>query len=341
MVPRRKMPSNLMSKPVLVSGIKPSGRLHLGNYLGALKQFVELQNSGKYKCFFFVADLHSLTEEFEAANKPSEILNVTAGYLAAGLDPKKSVIFQQSELTAPTELAWILQTISPMGEMERMTQYKDKKSARQAENVSVGLFTYPALMAADIILYDAAFVPVGEDQLQHIELTRTLVRKFNNRFGETFREPKEILTKAARVMSLKDPAKKMSKTDPAGCIFLDDSPEEIMEKVKRAVTDSGSNIFYDPDNKPAISNLIEIWAALTGKDVKEAEESFGGKSYSEFKAELGRTIANHFSSFRTKKAALLKKPAVIKKILKEGSASAAKIADKKIALTKKKLGLVL
>lgn len=329
-----------MPKPNLVSGIQPTGKLHLGNYLGMAQNAVALQKSGKYKCFYFLADLHSLTEEFSPKTKTAQIAEVLAEYLALGLDPERSVIFQQSQVAAHSELAWLFSTIAPMGELERMTQFKDK-SIRQQENINVGLFTYPVLMAADIALYDAAFVPVGDDQLQHLELTRTLIRKFNSRFGNTFVEPKHLLGAVPRVMSLKDPAKKMSKSDPSGCIFLDDAPETIMEKVKRAVTDSGTSIFYDPENKPAISNLLGIWSALTGEDVKDAQERFGGQSYAEFKTELGKTIAKHFADFRTKKAALLKKPAALKKILKDGSTKAEKIAEKKMSVVRKKIGLVV
>lgn len=327
-------------KPALVSGIQPTGKLHIGNYLGALKHFVELQNSGKYRCFFFIADLHSLTEDYVAGAKPGQISDLVANYLAAGLDPERSIIFQQSQIPAHAELAWLLQTIAPMGELERMTQFKDK-SARQQENINVGLFTYPALMAADIVLYSAQFVPVGDDQSQHLELTRTLARKFNKRFGETFIEPKSLLTQNPRVMSLKDPLKKMSKSQPEGCIFLDDSPETITEKVKRAVTDSGSTIFYDPENKPALSNLIGIWSALANRAPKDAEEHFGGKTYAEFKKELADTIIDHFTLFREKKAKLVKKPNFLKKVLKEGSEAAANIADKKLVEAKKKTGITL
>src|SRR3989344_2452365 len=189
-----------MKKPVLISGIQPTGRLHLGNYLGALKQFVELQNSGKYQCFFFIADYHSLTQDFDPKQKTKEVLDVATTYLAAGLIPKKSTIFVQSQVPEHTELAWILNTITPFGELRRMTQFKDKSDS-QSENINVGLFDYPVLMAADVILYDAQFVPVGEDQLQHLELTRELARRFNNRFGKTFTEPHPILAKTPRVMS--------------------------------------------------------------------------------------------------------------------------------------------
>jgi tryptophanyl-tRNA synthetase len=329
-----------MPKQTLVSGIQPSGRLHIGNYLGALKQFVDLQDSGKHKIYIFLADLHSLTEDFSSKEKSRQILELAADFLAAGLDPKKSVVFQQSQIPAHAELAWILQTITPMGEAERMTQFKDK-SASQKENINVGLFTYPVLMAADILLYSPDVVPVGDDQSQHLELTRTLARRFNNKFGETFREPKALLTETPRIMSLKDPEKKMSKSEPSGCLFLDDSPEEITEKIKRAVTDSGTTVFYDPENKAAISNLIRIWSGLTGNSVKSAEEYFGGKTYSDFKAEIAAVTVKHFAKFRAEKARLLKKPAALKKTLREGSEAAAKIANKKLDEVKKKTGLVI
>lgn len=330
---------NLM-KPVLVSGIQPSGRLHIGNYLGALRNFVELQNSGKYECYFFLADLHSITEQFDPKEKSAQILELTADYLAAGIDPKKSVIFQQSQIPAHSELAWILNTIAPIGELERMTQFKDK-SVRQVANVNMGLFDYPVLMAADILLYDAGVVPVGDDQLQHLELTRSLARKFNAKFGKTFIEPKDLLTKTPRVMSLKDPSKKMSKSDPASCLFIDDSPEEIKAKIMRATTDSGSEISYDPKKKPGLSNLIEIAAALRSEGTEVVEKKFSGKSYSEFKTALAEFIAAHFADFRTKKKALVAKPETLIKLLDAGSEKAAKVADKKMEEVKKKVGLAL
>ena len=327
-------------KPVILSGIQPSGKLHIGNYLGALKNFVELQESGKYRCFFMIADLHSLTEDFDPKLKSQQILELTADFIAAGLDPKKSVIFQQSQVSAHSELTWILDAGTPMGELERMTQFKDK-SARQAENINAGLFTYPVLMAVDILLYSPPTVPVGEDQTQHIELTRTIARKFNKKFGQTFTEPKILLTQTPKVMSLKDPLKKMSKSQPETCLFLDDSPQEIKEKIKRAATDSGSTIFYDPEQKPGIANLLRIWTGLTGESLENAQERFGAKSYAEFKEELAAMIANHFASYREKKVKLMQKPGTLKRILKEGSEEASKVADKKIKEVKKKIGIAL
>jgi tryptophanyl-tRNA synthetase len=337
-----KTPSAIINsmKPTLVSGMQPTGRLHIGNYLGALKNFVDLQNSEKYQCYFMIVDLHAITESFDPKEKQKTILGLAADYLAAGLDPKKAVIFQQSQVAAHSELTWILNTITPMGELERMTQFKDKAD-RQKENVNVGLFDYPVLMAADILLYDPQTIPVGADQKQHLELTRTLARKFNARFGKTFVEPKGLLTKTPRVMSLKDPAKKMSKSQPEGCLFLDDSPEEIKAKIARAVTDSDTKIEYDPERKPGLSNLLEIYGALTHMEPHLIAKEFSGQPYSALKKRLAEVVTVYFAEFREKKKALLVKPSSLVKILKDGSAQASRVADKKMADVKKKIGLAI
>jgi len=327
----------MATKPTLVSGIQPTGRLHIGNYLGALKNFVDLQDSGDYQCYFFLADLHALTEGPEPKLFGENILNLAADYLAAGLDPKKSVIYQQSLIPAHAELTWILNTIAPLGELERMTQFKDK-SLRQEMNVNMGLFDYPVLMAADIILYDAKVVPVGDDQLQHLELTRTLARKFNARFGQTFFEPKGLLTKTPRVMSLKDPLKKMSKSDPDGCLFLDDEPEAIKKKIARAVTDSDATIKYDIEHKPGLSNLLEIYGALEHMEPATVAKEFSGESYSALKQRLTEVVAEHFAPFRAAKKKLLAKPSAIKKLLAAGSKKAGMIAAKKMTEVKRKVG---
>ncbi|MBI4085266.1 MAG: tryptophan--tRNA ligase [Candidatus Liptonbacteria bacterium] len=363
-------------KPVLVSGIQPTGRLHIGNYLGALKNFVELQNSGKYQCYFFVADLHALTENPDPKDLKKNITNLAADFLAAGLEPKKSVIFQQSQITAHNELMWILNTIAPMGELRRMTQFKDKRHLSALQNVygkafggelspeeieesekdvvaqtkrfvdeeidkyvNVGLFDYPVLMAADIIMYDAQFVPVGHDQLQHLELARTIARKFNSRFGKTFIEPQPILTKTPRVMSLTDTNKKMSKSQPEGCLFIDDEPEDIKRKISRATTDSGSEIKHDRKNKPGISNLLEIYSSLTDEHVAKIEKKFAGKNYSEFKKFLAGFISDYFADFRKKKKSLAAKPKTLNSVLAASSRKAGMTASKKIADVKKKVGL--
>jgi len=326
-----------MQKQISVSGIQPTGTLHIGNYLGMLKGAVDLQNSGQYDCFYFIVDLHSLTGEFKAEEKRQQILEVAAGCLAAGLDPKQSTLFIQSHVPAHTELGWILNTITPMGELSRMTQYKDK--ADRMEN-NVGLFTYPVLMAADIFLYNASVVPVGDDQDQHVELARTIARKFNGRFGQTFVEPKAVHTTTPRVMSLDNPERKMSKSLPAGCIFIDDAPEVIKKKVMSAVTDSGSEVKYDPTNKPGVSNLLEITSALSGKEILELEILFTGKQYGEFKSYVAQVITDYFAPIRERKAKLLKNPEKVLKIFAAGSAKANKIAEKKLAEVYEKVGLI-
>ncbi len=327
-----------MAKPILVSGIQPTGRLHIGNYLGALKNFVELQNSGKYQCYFFIADLHALTENPGAKELNKNITGLASDFLSAGLDSKKSVIFQQSQVSAHSELNWILEAITSIGELRRMTQFKTKSDGEK-ENANVGLLTYPVLQSADVLLYDAGFVPVGDDQLQHLELMRTLARKFNNKFGKTFIEPQPLLTKTPRVMSLLDPNKKMSKSQPEGCLFMDDEPEDIKRKIARATTDSGSEIKHDRKNKSGISNLLEIYSSITNEPIAKIEKRFAGKGYGEFKKSLVETISNYFADFRKKKKSLLAKPDSLKKVLRHGSGQASVKASAKIAEVKKKVGL--
>ncbi|MFA5083963.1 MAG: tryptophan--tRNA ligase [Candidatus Paceibacterota bacterium] len=341
-----------MSKPILISGIQPTGKLHLGNYLGALKNFVELQNSGKYRCYFFIADFHALTENPEAKDLSANIINLAADFLTAGLDPKKSIIFQQSQIEPLQEFKWILSTLTPLSELMRMTAFKEKvlqplkpserekitkeKLEETIEKSNFGLAEYPILMAADILLYDAEFVPVGKDQLQHLEFARTLARKFNKKFGKTFVEPKPLLTDASRIMSLDDPVKKMSKSQPSGCVFLDDSPKTIQEKLARAVTDSGREIKYDLKNKAAVSNLLTIYSALSGKPIKILEEKYSGKGYAEFKKDLAKVISDSLKPFQKSKP----QSAKIKSVLKAGAKKAGKQAQAKIKEIKKKIGLI-
>lgn len=330
-----------MSNPILLSGIQPSGRLHIGNYLGMLQHAVELQNSGKYHCYYFLADLHSLTEyPANAKEQQARVLELAADMLAIGLDPKKSILFQQSQVPAHSELMWILSTVTPVGDLERMTQFKDK-AATQRDNINAGLLYYPVLMAADILLYGAKFVPVGDDQDQHLELARAIARKFNNRFGETFAEPKALYTKTPRIMSLKDPLKKMSKSQPDTCLFMDDTPNEIERKIKTATTDSGSEVRYDMTNKPGIANLMEIYEGLSGDAFEKIEREFKGKNYGEFKARLIGLVIDHFAGFRKKKKLLLAKPAHLRQTLRHGSMLADKVAGKKIAAVKKAVGIAL
>ncbi|MEK7465514.1 MAG: tryptophan--tRNA ligase [Patescibacteria group bacterium] len=327
-------------KPILVSGIQPTGKLHLGNYLGALKNFVDLQNSGRYECLFFIADLHSLTESFSPKEKQGQILDLFSSFLAAGLDPKKSLIYLQSAVPANAELAWILNTLTPFGELRRMTQFKDK-SETAPENINVGLFSYPTLMAADILLYDAKYVPVGDDQLQHLELARTLARKFNGRFGKTFVEPQSLLTEIPRLMSLDDPTKKMSKSQPSGCLFLDDAPDIIRSKIKTAVTDSGREVTYNPERKKAVSSLILIYSALSGKSIKAIEQMFKGKGYGEFKKSLAEAAVSAFAPFQKKKRALLKRQKTLHAMLARGNKKALEVSTKKMENIKKSIGLSL
>ena len=329
-----------MKKPILVSGVQPTGKLHLGNYLGALKNFVDLQNSNKYECYFFIADLHALTENPNPKDLQKNILNLVIDYLAAGLDPTRSVIFTQSTVPAHTELGWIFETIAPLGEMERMTQFKEK-SAYNPKNINLGLLSYPALMAADILIYNPSFVPIGKDQFQHLELTRTLARKFNSKFGKTFLEPKAIATPTPKLMSLDDPTKKMSKSRPAGCLFLDDSAAAIRDKIKRAVTDSGREIKYAPESKPAVSNLLLIYSELSGKSIKIIEKTYKGKGYAEFKKDLVEVIVKALTPFQKKKKELSKKQSYVKKVLASGNKKANTVASKKLLEAEKKIGLTL
>ncbi|MDP3784763.1 MAG: tryptophan--tRNA ligase [bacterium] len=328
-----------MKESVVVSGVQPSGEIHIGNYLGAIKQFVELQN--KYQTYFFIADLHALTlrpQEPEKLRK--QTLNLAALYLACGLYPKKTTLFIQSHVPAHTELGWILSTLTPLGELYRMTQFKEKSEKHE---VLAGLLNYPTLMAADILLYQADLVPVGEDQLQHLELTRTLARKFNSRYGKTFKEPKALLQKeGAKIMGLDDPSKKMSKSEarPANYIGLLDSPDEIRRKIKIAVTDSGREIKYHPEAKPAISNLLAIYSLMTEKSIAELEKKYAGKSYSEFKADLAEVLVEKLSPIQKKYRALLKNPKTLKTILAKGAKKASAIAGKTLKEVKEKIGLI-
>ncbi len=325
-------------KPVLVSGIQPSGKLHIGNYLGALGNFVKLQNSGKYQCYFFIADYHSLTESYAPAEKGKQIFALEADFLAAGLSSTKSVLFVQSAIAAHTDLAWILNTLTPMGELRRMTQFKEK-SESGAESANVGLFSYPVLMAADILLYDAKVVPVGDDQLQHLELTRELARKFDKKFGKVFIEPEPLLTETSRVMSLDEPTKKMSKSRPEGCLFLDDAAEIIRKKIMRAVTDSGKEIRADIEGKPAIGNLLMLYAGVSGKTVGALEKEYQGRGYGEFKRDLAEATVKFLAPFQKKKHAFAQKPAAVQRVFAAGNRKADAVASKKLQEVKKRIGL--
>jgi tryptophanyl-tRNA synthetase len=320
----------------VVSGIRSSGHLHIGNYLGAIKQWIELQE--KYECFFFVADLHAITTSFDPKILKREIQDTVISYLALGLNPEKATLFIQSQISEHTELCWILGCLTPLGELKRMTQFKEK--AKEQKEVKAGLLNYPLLMAADILLYKADLVPVGKDQLQHVELTRDIAKAFNKKFGETFVIPKALLSKGEKIMSLQNPKKKMSKSgDEKECIFLFEEPEKILEKIKRAVTDSGKEIKYDPKRKPGISNLMKIYSLFSGREIKEIEKEFKGKTYYEFKLKLAEFLIEKLSYFKKKKEEFLKREIFIKEILEKGRKKAKEIAQRTMEEVRQKIGL--
>jgi len=284
----------------IFSGIQPSGNLHLGNYLGAIKNWVKLQD--EFDSIFCVVDLHAITVPQDPEALKKKTLEIAKIYLASGIDPKKSAIFIQSHIPEHSELAWILNTIAKIPELEKMTQFKDKSQKEGRESSSVGLFDYPVLMAADILLYNTEVVPVGEDQLQHIEITRTLANRFNKKFGETFIVPEHFIKKEGmRIMALDDPTKKMSKSAKSeyNYIALTDSEEVIRKKIKKAVTDSGSEIVYR-DDKPALKNLINIYSLLLEKTPQDIEKMYAGKQYSDFKTGLADTIVNFLQPLQKK-----------------------------------------
>lgn len=325
-----------MKKQTLLSGVQPSGNFHIGNYLGAIRQWVEFQKT--HRVFAMIADLHAITIPQEPETLRKNTLGVAKLLLACGMDPKNSVIFVQSQISAHTELGWILNTLTPLGELERMTQFKEKQ---EKSGVLAGLLNYPTLMAADILLYAADVVPVGEDQVQHIELTRTIARKFNARFGETFKEPKEyVLKETARVMALDDPIKKMSKsaTNPNSYIALLDEPETIRKKIQIAVTDSGKEIAYNESAKPAIANLMRIYSAFSGTDLKEIEAKFAGKGYGEFKRDLADVVVAALTPIQKHYQTLTDEE--VKAVLKKGQKAATKIANATLAEAKKKAGFL-
>ena len=321
----------------VLSGIQPSGELHIGNYFGALKNFVNLQK--KYEGFFMVADLHALTVSRPAKELRENILHVMRMFLAIGLNPKKSVLFLQSQVPQHTELGWILETLAPLGELERMTQFKEK-SKEHAQNINAGLLTYPVLQAADILIYKTDAVPVGEDQIQHVELTRTLARKFNNTYGKVFKEPKVLLEKnAARILSLQDPAKKMSKSlGTEHALLLLEGDQSLRAKIKRAVTDSEGTVMFDPERRPGIANLITIYTLATGKSIKEVESRFKGQGYAKFKDELAEALVAHLRPIQEKYRKT--SGAEAEKIFMSGCIRARKEAEKLMKPVRKTVGLV-
>ena len=326
-------------KKRIFSGIRPTGSIHIGNYLGATKNWVKLQN--EYDSIFCIVDLHALTTPEAARKLQEKIFDSTITLLAAGLDPKKCLIFVQSHIPEHSELTWLLNTITKIPELERMTQFKEKSKERRA-NLNAGLLDYPVLMAADILLYQTGVVPVGEDQRQHVELSRALARRFNRLYGETFTVPQVLIRKeGAKIMALDNPLKKMDKsaTNPYSYIALTDSPAQISQKIKKAVTDSGKEIKYTPQ-KPAIANLITIYSAFSKLSPSEIEKKYKNKGYAQFKDDLAEIIINGLKPFQKKKKALEKKPAYIKKILQDGAKKAQPMAQKTLQQAKQKMGLI-
>ncbi len=327
-------------KKVLLSGIQPSGDLHLGNYLGAIKNWAEL--SDRFDCYWFMADLHTITVRQEPAQLRRRTLAQIATYIACGLDPEKNTIFIQSHVPAHAELGWVLDCYTMFGELSRMTQFKDK-SAKHADNINAGLFTYPCLMAADILLYQPDFVPVGEDQKQHVEICRDIAQRFNGVYGDVFKVPQPYIPKVgARVMSLNQPDTKMSKSIPEGCVFLLERPEDIQRKFKRAVTDSETErcVRYDPEKKPGVSNLIGIYAAVTGKTFDQVQAEFDGQGYGKFKPAVGDAVIEALRPIREEAERILADKAFLESVYKRGAERASYAAEKTLRKVYKKVGFV-
>jgi tryptophanyl-tRNA synthetase len=323
----------------IVTGIRPLGKFHIGNYLNTVKQYEELQE--KNECIFFIANLHGLTTPFDSRTYHKEVLDKTIEIIASGLDPEKCIIYLQSDIKEVSELAWILSNVTPAGDLQRMTQFKEK-SKKNIENINAGLLNYPILMAADILIYRAELVPVGKDQEQHVELARTIARKFNKTFGEIFREPKALILKSsAKIMSLQEPEKKMSKSDgPQTQINIFDEPEVLKKKIMSAVTDNQKIIKYSPEKKPGISNLLTIYSLFSSKSIKETENKFKKKGYADFKKALAELLILKFEPMRRKRKDLLSREDYVKEILEKGRKRARLLALATMEEVRKKTGLI-
>lgn len=324
-------------KKVLFSGMQATGNLTLGNYLGALKNWVAL--SDEYECFYSVVDLHSITVRQDPAVLRKRARALLTLYIAAGLDPEKNCIYYQSHVSGHAELSWILSCFTYMGELNRMTQFKDK-AAKHADNINAGLFTYPVLMAADILLFQTDLVPVGIDQMQHLELTRNIAQRFNAIYGDVFAVPEAYIGKTgAKIMSLQDPTKKMSKSDenPNGSIYLMDDPDTIMRKCKRAVTDSMAQIVYC-DEQPGVKNLLNIYCACTGKTPEEAVREFDGKGYGDFKTAVGEEVVHVLKPIQDRVKELEKDKSYIDSVIKNNAEKASYFANKTLRKVQRKVG---
>lgn len=332
------MEENKVVKKRMLSGIQPSGDLHLGNYLGAIKNWADRVND--YECFYFMADLHTITVRQTPAELRKRSINQLAQYIACGLDPEKNTLFLQSHVPAHAQLSWVLNCYTQFGELSRMTQFKDK-SAKHKDNINAGLFTYPVLMAADILLYQPDYVPVGEDQKQHVEICRDIAQRFNSIYGDVFKIPEPMIAKqGARIYGLSTPGDKMSKSIPEGCVFLMDKPDEIARKVKRAVTDSDTEncVRYDKENKPGVANLMNIYGTITGKSFEEIEAEFAGMGYGKFKPAVAEVIIDHMRPIREEAERLIKDKAYLNSVYKEGAERASYEANKTLRKVYKKVG---
>jgi len=328
------------AKKVMLSGIQPSGELHIGNYLGPLCHWPEMIE--EYDCYFFLADLHTITVRQDPAQLRRRVLTLIAQYIACGLDPEKCTLFIQSHVPAHSQLGWVLDCYTMFGELSRMTQFKDK-SARNADNINAGLFTYPVLMAADILLYQPDFVPVGEDQKQHVEICRDIANRFNGVYGDVFKVPEPYIAKVgARVMSLTTPESKMSKSQPEGCVYLMDKPEDIARKFKRAVTDSETEhcVRYDPKEKPGVANLMQIYASATGKTYEDVEREFDGQGYGKFKPAVGEAVIECLRPIREETERLLADKAYLESVYRAGAEKASRVAEKTLRKVYKKVGFL-
>ena len=330
-----------MNKKVILSGIQATGDLHLGHYIGVLKRFKKMQE--EFDCYYMVANLHALTVRRDPKELKENCYKLLASYIACGLDPEKCTIFLQSQVPEHAELGWVLDCYTYMGELSRMTQFKDK-SAKHADNINAGLFTYPSLMAGDILLYQTDLVPTGEDQKQHVELTRDIAQRLNNLYGDTFKVPEPYIEKiGARIMGLQDPTSKMSKssTIPNDTLLLIDSNEEITKKIKKAVTDSEGIVKFDEKNKPGISNLMEIYGIITKKSIEQIEKEFEGSGYGVFKSAVADAIINELEPVRIKYNELINNKELLDEIYLKGAKKASKIANKTLRDVYKKIGVII
>lgn len=326
------------AKKRMLSGIQPSGDLHLGNYLGAIKNWADRVND--YECYYFMADLHTITVRQEPSELRKRSLNQLAQYIACGLDPEKNTLFLQSHVPAHSQLSWVLNCYTMFGELSRMTQFKDK-SEKHKDNINAGLFTYPVLMAADILLYQPDYVPVGEDQKQHVEICRDIAQRFNGIYGDVFKIPEPLIAKqGARIYGLSTPGDKMSKSVPEGCVFIMDEPDVIARKFKRAITDSDTEncVHYDKENKPGVANLMNIYSTITGKTFEEIEKEFEGQGYGKFKPVVGEAVIEHLRPIREEANRLIKDKAYLEDVYRQGAEKACYVANKTLRKVYKKVG---